>query len=509
MLVSVVLRCKYPISIRGIYSCRPASSPASSSRLSYQHSTGGNTALFDWCGGGNRSVYVHCYNWRPSVDPDGESDCWITTYTFAANNNDKIVLRMGRTTPDVQPQIRLYNSTGTKLCEAYDSYAAVVDLAACAPLSAGTYTVLITAFNSANTGTYNLSFQRVTNPVGAATLTFGQSTMATLSAAAELDVYTFTASAQDTVVLRMGSSTNELYPHIRVYGPTGTKLCEGYRNYSYAADVSGCLLPSTGTYTVLVNTYNSTTTGTYGLIVQRANRPSSALPIELGKHRLGELTTPGELDSYTFTANSGDMMLLRMGSSTSELYPHLRIYGPDGVKLCESYRLYQAAVDIDACLLPSNGNYTILVNAYSSANTGAYGLMLQRLNNPGNAKPLDFGRTETGLLESPGQFATYTFGATANSAVHLRMTSSTSALYPHIRLYSQDGTKLCEAGRSYQSNAEISRCLLPTSGKYTLVATNYNRAGTGSYTISLTCLTESCEWTPRPMEHLFLPFLQK
>lgn len=61
---------------------------------------------------------------------------------------------------------------------------------------------------------------------------------------------------------------------------------------------------------------------------------------------------------------------MRMGSATSGFTPHIRVYGPDGVKLCEAY-IYNPAISTNACLLPSDGTYTLLANDYNGADTGS------------------------------------------------------------------------------------------------------------------------------------------
>jgi hypothetical protein len=79
-----------------------------------------------------------------------------------------------------------------------------------------------------------------------------------------MDTYTFTASADDKVLVRMSKSSGSLWAGIRVYGPDGTKRCETYSPDT--AEIASCTLPSTGTYTILAyDGFNGTYTGDYRL----------------------------------------------------------------------------------------------------------------------------------------------------------------------------------------------------------------------------------------------------
>jgi hypothetical protein len=412
----------------------------------------------------------------------------FATYTFAGATGDSVLARMGSTTSALSPHLRIYQPNGESLCAAY-SYAAAHDIAGCLLPSDGQYTLVLSDYAGVATGSYGISLQRLNDPSNVTPLSFGDTLPKTITAAGEIDTYTFAASASDTVVVRMGSAATTLDPHIRVYGPDGVKLCE-VASYNRAITSYGCLLPNDGSYSILVNDYSGADTGTYGISLQRVNPPSQAQPLVFGQRRSADLVLPGELDTYTFSAESADTVLVRMGSEASAIYPQMWIFGPNGALVCNANG-YPSAVEIPGCILPSDGSYTILANTYNSAATGSYGLTLQRLNNPGNATPVLFGHTKAGAIDTRGAFDTYTFAAHANSPVSVRMTSPSGGIYPSVRLYGPDGALLCQAS-NYPGTAEIGRCVLPSNATYTLIATNYNGAGTGNYSLSLLCLAEDC-----------------
>jgi len=84
---------------------------------------------------------------------------------------------------------------------------------------------------------------------------------------------------------------------------------------------------------------------------------------------------PAEMDTYTFTANAGDKVLVRVSKIAGSLWAGVRVYGPDGTKLCEAGS--SATATIPSCSMPSTGTCTILVyDGFNGTYTGDYRLYL-------------------------------------------------------------------------------------------------------------------------------------
>src|SRR5262245_38377571 len=146
------------------------------------------------------------------------------------------------------------------------------------------------------------------------TIAFGETLLCSLSTPGEVASFGFSANGGDRIIARMGRRTSGVSPHIQVQAPGGATVCEAY-SYNAAVDTSVCLLPSSGTYTLLASNYNSTNTGGYGLTLQRLNAPVGASLLSFGATALASIVVAGELDAYTFTALAGDTVLARMGST--------------------------------------------------------------------------------------------------------------------------------------------------------------------------------------------------
>jgi len=210
--------------------------------------------------------------------------------------------------------------------------------------------------------------------------------------------------------------------------------------------------------------------------------------IDFGQTVQGSIGLPGEEDSYTFPANTGDIVLVQMSRTFGDLDPYIRLYRPDDVKVCEADDSYSA--EIPNCALSISGTYTLLVGDYGGTDTGSYNIFLQRLNSPGNTSSTLFGETSSASIGSVAEMDTYTFSAYADAAILVRMSKVSGDLHPYIRLYRPDGVKVCEAYDSY--SAEIPNCNLPISGTYAILGSDYGGTDTGNYDLYPQCLTPPC-----------------
>ena len=54
-----------------------------------------------------------------------------------------------------------------------------------------------------------------------------------------------------------------------------------------------------------------------------------ATPLGFGETVSGSIDLPDELDTYTFSADAGDEVLIRADKTSGDLSPHVRLYAPD------------------------------------------------------------------------------------------------------------------------------------------------------------------------------------
>jgi len=250
------------------------------------------------------------------------------------------------------------------------------------------------------------------------------------------------------------------------------------------------------------------------LSIATANTTISSTPlgscptsINFGETLQCSIDLAGEIDIFSFTADAGDVVLVRMSRTSAGLDPYIRLYAPDATLLC-SASSYGESVDIASCTLPNGGTYTILAGdyAFDGNETGNYSLHLQRLNEPGNAMSIAFGQTISSVILLAGELDAYTFQADAGDVVLVRMSRISAGLDPYIRLYAPDATLLCSAS-SYGESVDIASCTLPNGGTHTILAGDYAFDGneTGDYSLFLACLTAPCNATLDPTITEVLP----
>ena len=139
------------------------------------------------------------------------------------------------------------------------------------------------------------------------------------------NAYTFTASTGDSINVRLGSTYSG---KLQLFGPGGVFLSTSQNGYT--DNLITDTATNSGTYTVLVGT---TVAGTYELSLAQAPEPFIVSPGYQG----GPMTNGGaysgtipigDQQMWSFTANAGDNISVRLGSSG--FYGRLLLYGPNG-----------------------------------------------------------------------------------------------------------------------------------------------------------------------------------
>lgn len=109
---------------------------------------------------------------------------------------------------------------------------------------------------------------------GTISLAFGQNVSGSVDLPAELDKYTFTAKANNVILITISKTSGELCPEIQLFGPDATLLKDvDARNFCVTAEIN-ITLPADGIYTVIVRdqrTSSGAATGKYNLTLQQIN----------------------------------------------------------------------------------------------------------------------------------------------------------------------------------------------------------------------------------------------
>jgi hypothetical protein len=211
-------------------------------------------------------------------------------------------------------------------------------------------------------------------------------------------------------------------------------------------------------------------------------------PLTNGFTHTGTLST-SEQETWTFTANSGDGILIKLGEAVvgSSLNPRLRLYGPGSVLLSEKVSATAAEV---ATRATNSGTFTVVIgNADSVApgGNGAYRLTLAKTGATVFVASFDEGgpMTNNAVYVATNGIAgldLWTFNACPGDGLVLQITELTggSSFSPELILYAPDGTLLNRV--SGTASAQINR-LAPMPGNYLLIVGD-TVGGYGTYQLT-------------------------
>jgi hypothetical protein len=430
----------------------------------------------------------------------GDLDVW----SFTANTGDSIVLRMGEAAPStpLTPALWLYGPSGA-LVASYGASAVASEVTVRATNS-GTFMVVAGDFSAgyANGGAYRLTLAKTGDPIvltpgdEGGPLTNGLMHTGTLYVG-DLDIWNFSANAGDSFQIRMGETApSSLTPWLRLYGPNGA-LLDSYGASSAAAEVS-IRATNSGTFTVIASDISSSYTGSgsYRLTLAKTGDPivvspgDEGGPLTNGLMHTGRIDV-GDLDVWSFSANSGDSLILRMGELLSGSFtPALWLYGPDGA-LLDSYGASSVAAEV-SFRATNSGTFMVVAGDLSPgyASGGSYRLTLAKTGSPifvsagDEGGPLNGRDTYDGSLDT-GDLDVFYFTACTGDvlSLHLDELVSGSSLTPWLRLYGRSGILL----RSLSAASTVQFSLLATnSGTYMVVASDLSSGYSGAGTYRLT-----------------------
>ena len=430
----------------------------------------------------------------------GDLDVW----TFSANSGDAIVVRLGEnvdTSGSFTPWVRLYGPDGKLQDSGFGALAGEVTITA---TNSGTFIVVVGDGNGAlsGTGSYRLTLAKTGDPVVVSAgddggpMTNGVMHTGTVLTG-DLDVWTFTATSGDSLVVRMGkiTDTNTFTPWIRLYGPNGKLLDSGYG--SLAGEVTATATNS-GTFLVVAGDGNATLSGSggYRLTLAKTGDPvvvtvgDEGGPMTNGVMHTGTVST-GDLDLWTFTANSGDSLVVRMGeiTDTNTFTPYVRLYGPSGVLLGASLNSVAAEVSARAT---NSGTFLVVVGDGNGnlSGSGDYRLTLGKTGSsievaPGDeGGPLSPGVNPEGVI-TVGDLDVYAFTACSGENITLQLDElmDNGNFNPWLRLYGPDGVLIRSVSGSTTAQASLTAT---NSGYFIAIVSdgNGNLSGTGTYRLT-------------------------
>jgi len=383
-------------------------------------------------------------------------------YTFTASAGDAVSIRSLKTSgASFISYLELYGPNGSYITYAYNNSLERM------LTTAGTYTVLIRDYYNANAGDFFLTYQVMSNPCNATPINCAEVASSSIGGPAEMDVYTFTGSANDKVIIQARGTSGDLNPVVELYNPSGSRIS----NYT---------LTASGTYKIIVRDSSYSNTGDYLLYWQRMNNPCNGTSVSCGQvltDSIGASVDPPPWKLYTCTGSVGDSVSIRSARiSAGTFIPYMELYKPDGTYINYAYNNPLNQV------LSTAGTYKILIRDYYNTYAGDFFLSYQVMNNPCNATPIDCGQVVSSAIDGVGEMDVYTFTGSANDEMMIQPRSTSGNLNPVVELYNPSGSRITDY-------------TLTTSGTYKIIVRDGSYVNTGNYLVYLQRLNNPCNAT--------------
>jgi hypothetical protein len=417
------------------------------------------------------------------------------SYTFEGNIGQ--IVRLTLESEDFDPYLSLMHPSGVEIASDDDSAgdlnARIADFEL--PTN-GMYIITVSSASGHGQGEFTLSttsaaIQPTVEPTpvisAPGTISMGETIASTLTDGP--NAHTFEGQAGQVVTIELDSVDFDAY--LQLKDADESELAsddDGAGNLN--ALIENFTLPTDGTYTIVVSSFDNTATGDYSLSLtdEGGETPPitpTAVPsgsdIAIGDTVSGNLSGNDLTASYTFEGEAGQIVTITATAEDFDAY--LRLLDPDGDELTTDD---DSAGSLNARIsfyqLPSNGTYTIVVESFDSAG-GSYNLSLSAAE----IENIEYTQTVNGILSEAESTAGYRFTGQEGDVITILLQSSVFDTYLSLtQADSEDSYPLMTDDDSGGgSDSRIGPFTLPETGDYIITVSSYDASVTGAYTLTL------------------------
>ena len=201
-----------------------------------------------------------------------------------------------------------------------------------------------------------------------------------------------------------------------------------------------------------------------------------------GKEKSNYISGSLEIHAYSFTAEKGDILMIRAVRLSGNLAPRIEVFDPEGNQIAAAGNGGGLA-SIEDLRVESDGGYGILLQDFNGNGVGEYSLGLQCVNRPGDFQILSYEDWVGDNLVNPAEMNVYRFNALPGDIVILQMIDLDGNLSPFLELFDPNGNRIAEA--TDNSMAAIVNQELTVGGGYTFIASDYYGDQIGEYLVIL------------------------
>lgn len=338
-------------------------------------------------------------------------------------------------------------------------------------------------------------------PADAPLLIYDQPAAGALNDDTPRAVYAFEALRGEIVSVALTVVGGDLAPVLAVVDGSGGVLAAS----DTATAFDSLRIPVSQRYFVVVGRFGGRlgrTSGAFALEVRRVGVSSaSGSALRYGDSVINTIDSAETQFFYTFRAQRGDVITVRLQRASGSLDPFLILTDSDGTVIAQNDDLPDSGsldAAIENLLIRADGIYVLAAGRFGGAagtTTGAFVLTLESAAQSGlgtrfdAAIPLEYGAIIEGDLTDERSALYYRFTGSAGDRVTLRMERIGGALDPLVAL--TDGAAreiISDDDSGGGQNSLIAAFVLPADGDYTILATRYERAAgitTGRFRLTL------------------------
>jgi hypothetical protein len=314
---------------------------------------------------------------------------------------------------------------------------------------------------------------------------------AQLSTGEYYDTYEFQGRAGQRAVFDLTSSAFD--PYLMVVAPSGDKKENDDFNGSNSRSRLELALEETGTYRVIITSYQKGEGGAYELRIEAGGSGGVAaepgVRVESGRLTAGDTTLrSGEYrDGYTFQGRRGQTVTVDLRSA--EFDPYLIVIDPSGKQHENDDHEGDSHRSLVSYELPEDGTYRVWPTSYKSGEAGAYDLRIQ-VGSAAAAEVAARPRVENGRLAAgddtlrSGEYVdSYTLEGRPGQ--HVTVDVSSTAFDTYLMVIPPRGERLWNDDIEGRPRHSVIEADLTEAGQYRVAVTSYKRGESGAYELRI------------------------
>jgi len=326
-------------------------------------------------------------------------------------------------------------------------------------------------------------------PIPSVGVNYGSSIEGVINNTTPIFHYTFQAQVGDTVRIRLRSTSGDLDPFLILLGPNDQEI---QRNDDAQTTTRDSAIETTiladGTYTIVATRYlenEGQTAGEFGLTLEKVtpDEGGQTAAIAYGETITGTVEREIGFVRYSFEAQAGDVVDIRMSGKSGNLDPQLVLLDPQDVELARNDDADTTTTRDSAILgfaIPTAGTYTIVATRFGETegvSEGNFELTLTLSTSPTPVSGVGEVQTATGTISNDQPGASFTYTVNVDEVVTVELEATSGDLDPLLIILAPDGREIVrnDDASDNTTNSRIENLLLNERGDYTFIATRYQQ----------------------------------